>query len=65
MRDDVPFPIEAFGYSRRICPGRYFAQDILFLAVSNLLAIFTIEKAVDKNGRAIEVVEGFTPRILR
>ena len=37
----------------------------MFLAVSNLLAVFTIEKAVDKDGRVIEVAEKFTPRPLR
>lgn len=29
-------PIEAFGNSRRICPGRHFAMDMLWLAVTSI-----------------------------
>ncbi|EKM55878.1 uncharacterized protein PHACADRAFT_209390 [Phanerochaete carnosa HHB-10118-sp] len=64
LRDDVPFPIETFGYGRRISPGRYFALDTLFVAMSNLLAVFTIEAAVDENGEAVEVKEEFVPHVL-
>lgn len=56
--------METFGYGRRICPGRYFALDTLFSAISNLLAVFTIEKALDENGEAIEVKEEFIPLVL-
>ncbi|EKM55879.1 uncharacterized protein PHACADRAFT_256807 [Phanerochaete carnosa HHB-10118-sp] len=63
LRDDVPFPTETFGYGRRICAGRHFVLDMLFIAVSNLLAVFTIEKAVDENGKVIEVKEEFAPHV--
>ncbi|EKM55877.1 uncharacterized protein PHACADRAFT_209389 [Phanerochaete carnosa HHB-10118-sp] len=64
LRDDVPLPTETFGYGRRICPGRYFAMDTLFLVVSSLLAVFNIEKAVDENGQVIEIREEFTQHIM-
>ncbi|TFK86471.1 cytochrome P450 [Polyporus arcularius HHB13444] len=32
----------AFGYGRRICPGRYFADDSVFLAVTSMLQLFRI-----------------------
>ncbi|EKM55881.1 uncharacterized protein PHACADRAFT_256813 [Phanerochaete carnosa HHB-10118-sp] len=64
LRDDVPFPGEVFGYGRRICPGRYFAVDTLFLAIAHILAVFTVERAVDQDGDIIEVKEDFTPQFL-
>ena len=54
----VPDPIEVFGNSRRICPGRYFAIDILWLATASILATFDINKAVDENGQVKEHVHG-------
>nr|AAS88584.1 PAH-inducible cytochrome P450 monooxygenase PC-PAH 6 [Phanerodontia chrysosporium] len=62
LRDDVPFPIEAFGFGRRICPGRHFALDSLFLLVSHILAVFTIEHAVDADGHIIPVEPEFEPQ---
>ncbi|GJE98987.1 cytochrome P450 [Phanerochaete sordida] len=47
LRDDVLDPTEAFGHGRRICPGRFFALDSVWLAASNILAAFSIEEAVD------------------
>ena len=67
LRDDVPFPAETFGYGRRVCPGRYFAEDILFLAIASILAVFTIERE-DKDGYKMptEVKEElFTRYVLR
>ncbi|KAK1230834.1 hypothetical protein PQX77_006074 [Marasmius sp. AFHP31] len=32
----------AFGFGRRICPGRHFAMNITYLAISRILASFTI-----------------------
>ncbi|EKM55874.1 uncharacterized protein PHACADRAFT_195925 [Phanerochaete carnosa HHB-10118-sp] len=63
LREDVPKPMEAFGYGRRICPGRHFALETLFTAVSNILAVFTIEKAVDEDGKVVEVREEFVPHV--
>ena len=51
---NVPDPAEVFGNSRRVCPGRYFAMDILWLSVANILSAFTIEKSIDENGHVKE-----------
>jgi len=32
----------AFGFGRRICPGRYFADDSIWIAISNILHVFSI-----------------------
>ncbi|KAF5025066.1 hypothetical protein F66182_2835 [Fusarium sp. NRRL 66182] len=45
----------AFGYARRVCPGRYLAEDSIFITLARLLAVFTMDKAVDENGNEIEV----------
>ncbi|KIP08000.1 hypothetical protein PHLGIDRAFT_105055 [Phlebiopsis gigantea 11061_1 CR5-6] len=54
LNPDVPDPIEIFGFGRRICPGRYFALDTIWLAIANVLAAFTIEKPLDEAGNVIE-----------
>ena len=54
---NVPDPTEAFGYGRRICPGRYFALDVLWLTIANILAAFYIEKAKDDRGNVIKPVD--------
>ncbi|EKM51547.1 uncharacterized protein PHACADRAFT_212190 [Phanerochaete carnosa HHB-10118-sp] len=54
LRKDVPDPMDVFGYGRRICPGRYFALDVIWLAMANILAAFSVEKPVDERGNVIE-----------
>jgi len=46
---------EAFGYGRRRCPGRFFADAGLYLNIAQTLAAFSIGKAVDGAGKEIEV----------
>ncbi|KAJ5388935.1 O-methylsterigmatocystin oxidoreductase [Penicillium cataractarum] len=41
---------EAFGYGRRVCPGRYLADANIFLTIAQLLSAFNIRKAVDEQG---------------
>ena len=49
-----PDPAEhAFGYGRRICPGKYLADETLFLTIARILAVFDITKAIDKQGKEI------------
>ena len=62
---DVPDPIEVFGNSRRICPGRYFATDILWLSVASILATFSIEKPLDEAGNIKEPSLTYTSGIFR
>ncbi|KAJ7320735.1 cytochrome P450 [Mycena albidolilacea] len=33
----------AFGFGRRICPGRHFADDSIWIAISNILQVFSIQ----------------------
>ncbi|EDU46689.1 O-methylsterigmatocystin oxidoreductase [Pyrenophora tritici-repentis Pt-1C-BFP] len=43
-----------FGYGRRICPGRYVADNALFVTIAQTLAVFNIKKFVDGNGHVVE-----------
>ena len=65
LKNDVPYPTEAFGFGRRICPGRYFAHDNVWMAVANILAVFTIEPPLDENGKVVKPRAEFTPQFLR
>lgn len=43
----------AFGFGRRICPGRHFSQDALFLLAASLLHTFLIEPPRDDLGNIL------------
>ncbi|RDA94779.1 hypothetical protein CP533_4221 [Ophiocordyceps camponoti-saundersi (nom. inval.)] len=53
----------AFGYGRRICPGRFFADDSIFLSIVQLLAAFTVGKATDARGEEMEAELRVTPGV--
>ncbi|KAI4106153.1 MAG: hypothetical protein LQ339_003150 [Xanthoria mediterranea] len=51
-----PDPSElAFGYGRRICAGRFFADASIYITVVQMLAVFRITKARDARGAEIPV----------
>jgi len=64
LRDPQLF---VFGFGRRICPGRYMAENSIFIAIASILHMFNISKAVDEDGNPIPVeacwVPGFTVRL--
>lgn len=51
-----PDPSEiAFGYGRRSCAGRYFADNSVFITVAMMLAVFRFGKARDGERREVDV----------
>ncbi|KAF9264351.1 cytochrome P450 [Marasmius fiardii PR-910] len=46
----------AFGFGRRLCPARHLAINSLWLAMTYLLANFTMVKEVDDDGNEIDPV---------
>ncbi|KIJ41713.1 hypothetical protein M422DRAFT_229524 [Sphaerobolus stellatus SS14] len=40
-----------FGHGRRICPGRYFADETIYIMTVSLLAAFNITAPLDETGR--------------
>ena len=60
----VPAAVDyAFGFGRRVCPGRWMAHSFIFIVVASVLSTFRIEKAV-RDGRVVEPTGAFTPGIL-
>lgn len=45
----------AFGFGRRICPGRGFSNDALFLMTACILSTFIVEEPKDDTGRPIPI----------
>ncbi|KAH9976261.1 cytochrome P450 [Lactifluus volemus] len=45
---DDPIVTSAFGWGKRICPGRHFVDATMFIVVSSLLSVFNIEKVQDE-----------------
>ncbi|KIL66911.1 hypothetical protein M378DRAFT_355031 [Amanita muscaria Koide BX008] len=46
----------AFGFGRRICPGRYMADKVVWLMIVSVLATFNVSKAHDdETGNEIEI----------
>ncbi|RDB21839.1 hypothetical protein Hypma_010803 [Hypsizygus marmoreus] len=55
LSPDVRDPaLAAFGFGRRICPGRYMAHDTVWIAIASIAATFDITKATDDSGNIIE-----------
>ncbi|KAK7047634.1 hypothetical protein VNI00_006402 [Paramarasmius palmivorus] len=46
----------AFGFGRRVCPGRHVAYSSVWIAIASILKTFDITKATDEQGRIIEPV---------
>ncbi|KAI0064830.1 cytochrome P450 [Artomyces pyxidatus] len=63
-RDD-PTLTTAFGFGKRICPGRHVAENTLFIVAASLLTTYSIDKAKDAQGNAIPVGRGYTGAIVR
>ena len=42
----------SFGFGRRICPGRWFANAALFISVTSILQTMDIEPILGEDGKA-------------
>jgi len=64
-----PAPLDprafSFGIGRRICPGRYFAETVLYSLVTTMLATCVISKPVDDEGKEYEPHVKFSGNALR
>ncbi|GAW09426.1 cytochrome p450 [Lentinula edodes] len=57
--------IYAYGFGRRVCAGRYMADNTIWLTVASVLAAFTMGKAKDGNGNEIDIPGKFTNHFFR
>ncbi|KAG2754014.1 cytochrome P450 [Suillus brevipes Sb2] len=60
LKDDPLAGHFAFGYGRRICPGRHFAELSLWAAMVSILSTVRITKAKDSEGNDIPVIPEYT-----
>ncbi|OAX44082.1 cytochrome P450 [Rhizopogon vinicolor AM-OR11-026] len=44
-----------FGFGRRVCPGRFFSEGVLWAAFVQILATLRFSKATDANGHPVEI----------
>lgn len=49
IRDDSTW-VSAFGYGRRICPGRHFVDTTMFIVIASILSVFNIERVKRADG---------------
>ncbi|KZT23374.1 cytochrome P450 [Neolentinus lepideus HHB14362 ss-1] len=54
------FPIQAFGFGRRLCAGRYMATENVWMALVMILSVFNISKAKNEAGDEIPVTAEFS-----
>ncbi|KAF9061659.1 cytochrome P450 [Rhodocollybia butyracea] len=55
----------AFGFGRRICPGRYLALNSAWIAIAALMATYRLTKPIDKRtGKGIEPVVDYSEGIV-
>lgn len=62
----APDPLfAAFGFGRRVCPGRHLATDVLWLVQAHILSVFNIEKPVDQFDNVVEPTGEYTSGLAR
>uniref|UniRef100_A0A8H7Y934 O-methylsterigmatocystin oxidoreductase n=1 Tax=Psilocybe cubensis TaxID=181762 RepID=A0A8H7Y934_PSICU len=49
----------AFGYGRRIYPGRHLSDNSLYLIVSSVLSVYNIKPPLDEHGNPIQLKPNF------
>ncbi|KAG8212997.1 cytochrome P450 [Butyriboletus roseoflavus] len=50
----------AFGFGRRVCPGRYTADGSVWIAIVSILYAFKITKAIDEQGKEVDFEPTFS-----
>jgi cytochrome P450 len=55
----------AFGFGRRICPGRFFADNSIFLFVTGLVSNFVISPAAGSDGKHALLMTPFKQGLMR
>ncbi|KIK66004.1 hypothetical protein GYMLUDRAFT_257904 [Collybiopsis luxurians FD-317 M1] len=55
----------SFGFGRRVCPGRYMADNTVWLTIVSVLATLTLGKAKDDEGKEIDISGEFSHGFFR
>ncbi|KAK0479645.1 cytochrome P450-like protein [Armillaria novae-zelandiae] len=59
-KEAQPEPTFAFGFGRRICPGRHLAQNTTWIATASMVSTLSFSKALDSEGRTIKLSSAYT-----
>ncbi|KAJ7693215.1 cytochrome P450 [Mycena rosella] len=54
----------AFGFGRRICPGRHMATSSLMITIASILTTMDIKKARDENGEEVQPSHEYFPGLV-
>ncbi|KAF9777905.1 cytochrome P450 [Thelephora terrestris] len=54
-----------WGFGRRVCPGKIFAESNLWLVIANTIAVMDVRKATDENGNSITPAAEFDTGAIR
>ncbi|KAF9234009.1 cytochrome P450 [Melanogaster broomeanus] len=60
LNDEKSTASLAFGFGRRICPGRYTADASVWAAIASIFSALNISKALDEHGNEIDFSPKFT-----
>ncbi|KAK7469045.1 hypothetical protein VKT23_003539 [Stygiomarasmius scandens] len=58
-------PHFTWGFGRRVCPGKHFAESVLFLAIATTLSVFDISPVKNAEGRKINPSGEYTSGLIR
>ncbi|KXN81295.1 O-methylsterigmatocystin oxidoreductase [Leucoagaricus sp. SymC.cos] len=61
VRDPI---VAFFGFGRRICPGRFFAENSMFSLISHILSVYDIRPGLDESGKEIVITPMMTSGLL-
>ncbi|PBL03455.1 cytochrome P450 [Armillaria gallica] len=59
-KEPQPEPAAAFGFGRRVCPGRHLALNTVWITIASMAATLSFSKAIDPEGRVIEPSDTYT-----
>ncbi|KAJ3913182.1 cytochrome P450, partial [Lentinula edodes] len=54
----------AFGYGRRICPGRFMAEGQLWISIACILSVYEIKPGFDDKGKFINTEAAFSSGLI-
>ncbi|KAK7052519.1 cytochrome P450 [Favolaschia claudopus] len=54
----------AFGFGKRICPGRHVASSTLWITIASVLSTFNVGKATNEDGEVVEPTYEYFPGLV-
>lgn len=55
----------AFGFGRRICPGRFLSDSSLYSVITSVLSVYDLLPPLDKKGNVIKVKPEWTTGLVQ